>query len=156
MKPRFKTLTVLVACAGTALCLLLFALQSFPDPESLAYLQEMVAEKGCCSVSVAGDDWVIHADTAKIENDSLILKRNATTGDDSLVVITVNSGSPAFAKSVSIRFIEDPNDSLELTVHQLERGNVKTTGSMRMTFERNWSLQKLFAHLRWKLKNVGK
>jgi hypothetical protein len=82
MKPRFKTLTILVACAGTALCLLLFALQLFPDPESLPYLQEMVAEKGWCSVSVEGDDWIIQADTARIENDSLILKRNATTGDD--------------------------------------------------------------------------
>jgi hypothetical protein len=156
MKPRFKTVTVIVACAGTALCLLLFALQLLPDPESFAYLQEMVAEKGWCSVPIAGDDWIIHADTAKIENDSFILKRNATTGDDSLVVIAVPSGSPVFAKSVSIRFNKDPNDSLELTFDNFEHRNIKTTGSMSMTFERNWSLRKWLAHHRWKLKKVGK
>jgi hypothetical protein len=156
MKPRFKTLAILVACVGTALCLLLFALQLSPDTESLDYLQEMVADKGWCSISVAGDDCVIQADIAKIENDSLILKRNATTGDDSLVVVSMNSGSPALAKSVSIRFTREPTDMIELSLNQPECGEIKTSGIMCIKFERNWSLRKWYDHLRWKVKNIIK
>jgi len=152
MKPNLKTRVILTACAGTILCFLLFALHFAPDPESLTYLQKMIADKGWCSISLPGNDCVIHADIALIENDSLILKRKGTTGDDSLVVVGINSGFTASAKSVSVRFIKEPADILELTLYR--PGYRRMCESIKI--ERNWSLRKWFDHLCRKIKNIGK
>ena len=153
MKPRFKIFAILVAFVIAALCLLLFALPLSFDPNSLAYLKAMIAEKGWCSVSARGDDYYIEADIAKIDNDALILKRTATSGDNSLVVVCGNSGSPILAKSVTIRFIKDPRDILELSLHEAKHGEIESYGTFTKKLYRQRSLREWFEYFCWKAKN---
>jgi len=153
MKPRFKIFVFLVPFVIAALCLLLFALLLSPDPDSLAYLQAMIIEKGWCSVSVRGSDYIIMADLAKIDNDALILTRTATSGDNSLVVVAGNSGSPVLAKSITIRFIKDQNDILELSLHEPNLGKINSHGTFTMKLYRRWNLRERFEYFRLKIKN---
>ena len=153
MKPRFKIFSILAAFVISALCLLLFALPLSPDPDSLTYLKAMIAEQGWCSVSARGDNYYIEADIAKIDNDALIFKRAATSGYNSLVVVRANSGSPILAKSVTIRFIKDPRDILELSLHEPKHGEINSYGTFTMKLYRRWSVRELFEYFCWRAKN---
>jgi len=153
MKPRFKTLSILAAFAAVVFFLLLLALQLSPAPKPLADLQAMVVEKGWCSVSAGGDEYHIEADIAKIDDDALILTRTATSGDNSMVLFRGNSASPTLAKSVTIRFVKDPRDILELSLHDAKHGEIKMDGTLTIKLNCRRSLREWFEYLCWKAKN---
>ena len=162
-RPRYRCVFVAIAFAF-ALCLLLAALLLLPARDSLAALQREIAETGTCRIPTPASDLVIQADTARIEDDMLILERNAETGDNSLVVVHIFANSIA-ARRVSIRFMTSPKDSLELTLHDPEPvGTSKmlygTSGLdasvVRLRLDRHWTLRQWFHHFRAKIKRAFK
>lgn len=114
-----RAIAVVALALGLSLLLVIFLL--LPDRYSLAALQKRIAETGRCSISTAMADCVMQADTARIEDDRLILERHAETGDDSWVVISIGVHSVS-AKRLSVRLITSPKDTLELTLYEPEPG----------------------------------
>ena len=154
MRAKYNILAVLTLLAALGLCLLLVAFQLIPDHDPLSSLQKMIVETGSCTVFAGGNACVIQADTAEIENDKLVLTRSIAEGDDSRVVVSTKSGAPAYAKSVSIRFLREPTDVLELSLDQAEFGKIKTSGIMCIKLNRRRSLRQWFDHYRVKIMSL--
>jgi hypothetical protein len=156
LRPKRKFAIVAIASA-LGLSLLLAIVLLLPDRTSLPALQKKIEETGTCSVSAQGIEFVIQADTARIENDTLILERNATAGDNAWIVVSANARS-IYARSVSLRFITSPKDTLELTFHDLQStGTVLyKVGTATMKYDRHWTLRQWLHHVRRKLRNTFK
>jgi len=162
-----RKLTIVAIAFALALCLLLAILLLLPDRDSLSALQRRIADTGTCRISTPASDLVIQADTARIENDTLILERNAPTEDSSSVRISMNSDTFS-AKRVSVRFIASPKDMLELTFYDLRRVNARTRlyvpgtlylegeGTLRIGLDRHWTLRQRFRHFCGKIKRAFK
>lgn len=150
-RARHRRAVVAIALA-LGLCLLVIWLL-LPDRNSLSALQERIAETGTCSISTAITDCVIQADTARIENNALILERNAEAGDDAWVVISIGVHSVS-AKRVSVRLTTSPKDTLELTLYDPEpvagrpmlgtRRTLWDTGEVCLRVDRHRTLQGWF------------
>lgn len=155
MRAKHNALTKMVLLVALAICLILVAFQRSSDHDLLSSLQKMIVENGSCSIPVGGprSSIVIQANLAKIENDTLILNRSTATGDNSWVVLSGDSASIE-AKSVSIRFLKEPTDKLEITLHEAKIGGVTSisTGQACLIINRRWSLRQWFSHYRAKLK----
>jgi len=166
LRRKHKFAIVAIAFA-LGLSLLLAIVLLLPDRTSLPALQNKIEETGTCSVSAQGIEFVIQADTATIENDTLILETNATTGDNALVLVNANSDTFS-AKSVSIRPITTPRDMLELKFHQLQAVSAGPTfsvpgtlvmmrnGTLCMRFDRHWTLRQWVHHIRRKARSAFK
>jgi hypothetical protein len=154
MRAKYNRPAILTLLAALGLCLLLAAFQLPPDHDSLSSLQKSIVETGTCTVFAGPSYYVIQADMAEIENDKLVLTRSIAEGDNSRVVLSMKSGAPAYAKSVSIRFLKEPTDMLELSLDQADFGKVKTSGIMCMQINRHWSLRQWFNHFRGKIMNL--
>jgi hypothetical protein len=165
-RPGHKRAIVAVALA-LMLCLLLATLLLLPDRNSLPALQKRIAETGSCRISTPANNLVIQADTARFEDDVLILEKSAATGDNALVLVNMNSDTFA-VKSVSVRLITSPADRLELTYHDLRpvnmgptlyiRGALYLEGecNLRIRLDRHWTLRQWFQHFRRKLRSTFK
>jgi hypothetical protein len=113
----------------------------------------MILENGSCSIGVGGPGHVvIEADMAEIKNDTLILRKSAGTRENSLVVVIRDSSPIAYAKSASIRFLKEPTDMVELTVHQADVGI--TVDNMTFKINLHWSLRKWSDYLRGKIMSL--
>jgi len=134
-----------------AVCLLLAALLLFPGRESLPSLQKTIVKDGSCSVAAGGDDYVIRADIALIENDTLLLKRATATGDSSLVVVHSDAGFVISAKSMSIRYIASPEERAELTIFEPDP---PYEGTLCLKLRRYSRLHVWFWRLRKKMANI--
>lgn len=148
----------IVACAAVlGLSLPLAIVLLLPDRHSLSALQKMIEETGSCRVSAKGINFVIQADTARIENDTLILQTSATTSDNAWVVVSANACS-ASAGTVSVRFITSPKDMLELTFHHLQPTGTLLygTGTLCMKLDRHWTLRQWLQRFRRKLRTTFK
>jgi len=162
-RPRHRRAIVVMALAlGLFLLLVIFLL--IPDRNSLAALQKRITETGTCSISTAITDCVIQADTARIEDDTLILARHAATGDDAFVVISIGVHSVS-AKRVSVRLTTSPKDILELTLYDPEPGTTNRplfgaprtlwdTGEVCMRVDRHRTLRQRFHHLCGEIKRT--
>jgi hypothetical protein len=140
MKPKYKKYEIAAIAVTLVFCLVLAVLLLFPVPDQLTYLQNMVIKNGRCTVSSGENDFDIQADTAAIENDMLIFKRSAATGEDSFVVISSRSGS-ILAKSVSIRFTTNPKDMLELSLQEAKGPQVSfSTMTFKIERQSRWRL----------------
>lgn len=138
-RPRCKRFAVVFFVVVPGLFLPLAALFLLPDCESLSSLQKMVAEDGRCSVSTGAGDYVIQADIAHIENDTLTLRRRAATGDDSWVIVGPVIAGPGpgtiSAKSVSVRFITTTKDKVQLTFHDVTASPNQPYSAQTMSLE---------------------
>ena len=156
LRRKHKFAIVAIAFA-LGLSLLLAIVLLLPDRTSLPALQNKIEETGTCSVSAKGIEFVIQADTATIENDTLILETNATTGDNAWVIVTADARS-ARARSVSLRFITSPRDMLQLTFHDLQPTGTmpRSMGALTLTYDRHWTLRQWLQHFRRKLRTASK
>jgi len=128
MRAKNKKYIIAILAVSLLICLVIGSAILFPAPDQLTYLQNQINENGHCNVSSGDMNFDIQADTAIIENNTLILKRKAITGEESYVVINSKS-NPMLAKSVSIRFITTPKEMLELSISDAINKQVSFPGT---------------------------
>jgi len=150
VRPKHRKLVLLTCAIVLALCLLLTTLLLSFDYDSLASLQKTIHEDGSCTVSAGALEFVIQADIAEIKDDTLVLRKSGTTGDDALVLVRANSRSVR-ARSVSLRFLSSPKDVLELSLHDTEPHGL---GVACFKLDRRWGLRQWFQHFRSKARKI--